>query len=95
MSHANLTPVPFRAFPQEQLEALSDACAILRQARIHCAAFPAPRPWCTLNHAAEYLERQANLLVAPIFALPSEEVSAEGFIESTLRYVTAQLEEKI
>lgn len=91
MAHSNLASVPPEDFPQQQFEALTEAHKLLAAARIACVTDASDVAWHFLNHAAKHLARQADALVRPVFAAPPEEL-AESFIESTLQFVTRQLE---
>ncbi len=52
----------------KQLEALTEAYKILTRARIACAPSPAMRPYRLVSHAQDYIQKQADELLQPIFA---------------------------
>lgn len=51
-----------------QLQALTEAWNILREARKQVAPLAAMRPYAYLDHAASYISQQADRLLQPVFA---------------------------
>ena len=88
---SSLSPQDF-PHPETTLESLTDAYQILDRARTACASLPAMAPFRALTHARDYIAQQADALITPLFELPPSTPDRASFIESTLDYVSAQLE---
>jgi hypothetical protein len=58
----------------KQLEALTEAYKILTRAKVDCASYAAMQPYRLVSHAQDYIQKQADELLKPIFA--DETVSA-------------------
>lgn len=52
----------------KQLEALTEAYKILGRAKMECVHYAALRPYALLSHARDYIQKQADELLQPIFA---------------------------
>lgn len=51
-----------------ELVALNEACQIVRRAQLAVCDMASSKPYLTLCHAREYLTRQADELLRPIFS---------------------------